>query len=412
MVFERDTDATAAGISTGRHSLSRPASLDDVFDDPAHGAVGRDRLGVHFAWEGVLLLGVVVLGYLLFTNHRAAVTGAQLELLLVFIAAIGLLAFGAAMSLRVAAPNLAIGPIALASALWYAQNSNQGLVKTSLWPLALSLAVGLGIAILVVGFHVPGWAGSLVAVLAVMAWINNRFSGSSDLRVSGEFDPTSNAYYIFGGFAVLSLVAGMLGLIKPIRRGIGRFRPVADPAQRRGGLAATVTIIGLLASSVLAAVGGILLAAQSGAAGRPVEIEAGMGLELTALAMGAALVGGTSAFGRRGGLLGTVLGTGLIALIMIYGDRSGWNISPLLLAGGAVATGLVVTRLVETFGRPLTVDESTDDWSDVGVSGATTWATPATTTTTDTWTGLTSQPASPPPTTTTTTQWGDTDRWR
>jgi hypothetical protein len=412
MVFERDTDATTAGLSTGRHSFSRPASLDDVFDDPAHGQVGRDRLGVHFAWEGVLLLAVVVLGYLLYTNHRSAVTGAELKSLLVFITAIGLLAFGAAMSLRVAAPNLAIGPIALASALWYAKQSDQGLVKTALWPLALALAVGLGIAILVVGFHVPGWAGSLVAVLAVLAWIDNRFAGSGEVQVAGEFNPTTNAYYIVGGFAVLSLVAGLLGLIKPIRRGIGRFRPVADPAQRRGGLAATVTIIGLLSSSALAAVGGILLAAHSGAVGQPVEIEAGMGLELTALAMGAALVGGTSAFGRRGGLFGTILGTGLIALVMVYADKSGWNVSPLLLAGGAVATGLVVTRLVETFGRPLSVDDNPDDWSDVG--GATTWATPTTTTTTtgDPWSGLSSQPASPPPTTTTSTQWGDTDRWR
>src|SRR5690242_19615231 len=113
MVFERDTDATMAGVSTGRHSLSRVASLDDVFDDPAHGEVGRDRLGVHFAWEGVLLLGVLVLGYLLYANHKAAVTGGELKSLLVFISAFGLIASGAAMSLRVSAPNLALGPIAV-----------------------------------------------------------------------------------------------------------------------------------------------------------------------------------------------------------------------------------------------------------------------------------------------------------
>ncbi|HZM84326.1 MAG TPA: hypothetical protein VFC19_52065, partial [Candidatus Limnocylindrales bacterium] len=260
MVFERDTDATTAGISTGRHSFSRTTSLEDVFDDPAHGEVGRDRLGVHFAWEGVLLLGVVVVGYLLYANHKSAVTGVELRALLVYIAAIGLIAVGAAMSLRVAAPNLALGPIALASALWYAKNSGSDLFRTSALPVALALAVGLGIAILVVGFQVPGWAGSLVAVLAVLAWIQNRFPSNVD--VAGGFDPTNRAYYIFGGFVALSLVAGLLGLIKPIRRGVGRFRPVADPALRRGGTAATVTIIGLLGSSALAAVGGIMLAAH------------------------------------------------------------------------------------------------------------------------------------------------------
>ena len=412
MVFERDTDATTAGLSTGRHSFPRPASLEDVFDDPAHGEVGRDRLGVHFAWEGVLLLGVVVLGYLLYANYQTAVTGVQLKALFVLIAALGLIAVGAAMSLRVAAPNLAIGPIALACALWYAKNSESGLILTALLPLSLALAVGLGIAILVVGFQVPGWAGSFVAVLAVLAWIQLRFSGS--VEVVGDFDPTDNAYYIFGGFVAVSLVAGLLGLIKPIRRGVGRFRPVADPALRRGGTAATVTIIGLLGSSALASIGGILLAANSGAAERSVQAGTTAGIELTALAIGVALVGGTSAFGRRGGLFGTILGTGLVVLLMVYGDQSGWGISPLLLAGGAVATGLIVTRLVETFGRPLSVDENPDDWTDVGVGGAASWSAPSTTG--DPWAGLSSQPASPPPptstTTTATSQWGDTDRWR
>jgi len=413
MVFERDTDATTAGISTGRHSFSRTTSLEDVFDDPAHGEVGRDRLGVHFAWEGVLLLGVVVVGYLLYANHKSAVTGVELRALLVYIAAIGLIAVGAAMSLRVAAPNLALGPIALASALWYAKNSGSDLFRTSALPVALALAVGLGIAILVVGFQVPGWAGSLVAVLAVLAWIQNRFPSNVD--VAGGFDPTNRAYYIFGGFVALSLVAGLLGLIKPIRRGVGRFRPVADPALRRGGTAATVTIIGLLGSSALAAVGGIMLAAHDGAADQPVPASASTGIELTAVAIGAALVGGTSAFGRRGGLFGTILGTSVLALLMVYGDQSGWNISPLLLAGGAVGTGLIVTRLVETFGRPLSVDDNPDDWNDVGVGGATSWSTPSSssssTTTGDPWSGLSSPTATPPSTPTTTTQWGDTDRW-
>ena len=185
---------------------------------------------------------------------------------------------------------------------------------------------------------------------------------------------------------------------------------MADPALRRGGTAAAVTVIGLLGSSLLAATGGILLAAHNRAIQEPVQVGTNVGMQLTALAMGAALVGGTSAFGRRGGLFGTILGTGVITLLMVYGDRSGWNVSPLLLGGGAVATGLVVTRLVETFGRPLSVDDSPEDWSDVAVGAATTWSTPSTTG--DPWTGLSSQPASPPSTTTTSTQWGDTDRWR
>lgn len=409
MVYGRDTDATDAGQLSGRHSLSRSSSvtnLDDVFDDPAHGDIGRDRLGVHFAWEGVLLLAVLVLGYLLFANYPDAVSGAPLRALLVSIAALGLLAFGASMSLRVGAPNLAIGSVAVASALYYAENGAKGPVSASVWPIAVALAVGLGLAILVVGFHVPGWAGSLVATLVVVAWIKNKFVDSVDVR--GDFDPTNHAYYLVGGFVVLSVVAGLLGLIKPVRRGVGRFRPIGDPATRRGGMAGTVTAIGLISSTGLAAVAGVITAAAAGVAGESVTPT--IGIELTALALGAALVGGVSAFGRRGGVFGTILGTILIALLMSYGEHADWRISVWALAAGTVGTGLIVTRLVETFGRPLAIDEAPDDWSDVGVGGTTGWSTAPTSG--DPWAGLSSAPSSPPPTTTTTSQWGDTDRWR
>jgi len=95
-------------------------------------------------------------------------------------------------------------------------------------------------------------------------------------------------------------------------------------------------------------------------------------------------------------------------LLMTYGEKANWRISPWVLAAGAVGIGLIVTRLVETFGRPLSLDGGADDWSDVGVGtvGTSSWSTG-----TDTWSGLSATPTSPSPTTT--TQWGaDADRWR
>jgi hypothetical protein len=392
MSYERDTDVTDA---VGRHSRSSVANLEDVFDDPEHGAVGRDRLGVHFAWEGVLLLGVAVLGYLLYANHRETVTGSGLKGLLVFASALGILALAGSISLRTAAPHLALGSVAVATALYYAQHSGQGLVSTSTPPLLMALGLGVGLAVLVVGFQVPGWAGSLVAALVTIAWLQVKFPGT--VEVHGEFNPSPKAYYLFGAFAVVSLVGGLLGVIKSIRRGVGRFRPVSDPASRRGGLAATVTSLAIIGSTLLASIAGIILASAAGTGGDDAALAAmfwnkgqpGTGLEWTALALGAALVGGVSAFGRRGGVFGTVLATGLIVLLMTYGEKANWRISIWVLAAGAVGTGLVVTRLVETFGRPLSLEGSADDWSDVGVGTTTsTWNTG----TTDTWSGLSAQP--------------------
>ncbi|MDI1465099.1 ABC transporter permease [Catellatospora sp. KI3] len=398
------------GGGTGQHAVvssrdsgfhhSRPAAagnLDDVFDDPTHGAVGRDRLGVHFAWEGVLALGVVTIGYLLFRNHVDQLRGTSFRELLVFVSVLGLLALGASMTLRVGAVNLALGPVAAAAAVFYAQHGNDGIVPTAAVAVAFAAALGAVIALVVVGFHVPGWAGSLSAALLAVVWIQKQ--PTTPLTVAGEYTPVPHAYYLIGGFAALSLVGGLLGAIRSLRRGIGRFRPVGDPADRRGGLAGTVAALAIIGSTALAAVAGVLLAALYGAQEQVVVPT--LGFDLTGLAVGAALVGGVSAFGRRGGVFGTLLATALLGLVMWYAVAADWKMSQYALAAGALAVGLVVTRLVETFGRPLPVDDP-DDWSDVGVPATSSWSTGSG----DTWANLPAQPAPPR-----TDQWGDDDRW-
>ncbi len=409
MAYGHDSDATDAGqFGGGRHSASRPTTnLEDVFDDPAHGEIGRDRLGVHFAWEGVLLLGVLALGYLLYANHRDAVSGSSLKSLLVFGSLLGLLALAASMTLRAGVVNLALGPIFIASALYFAHKGTGDFLDTAVWPLMLGLAVGAGIAVLVVGFHVPSWAGSLVGALVAIAWIENKYP--DPIAVAGGFDPTKQAYYLIGGFVLLSVIGGLLGLIKPVRRGVGRFRPVSDPASRRGGLAAGVAALTLIVSTAFAAVAGVLYAGYLGIADQ--QMTPGSGLEWTALALGAALVGGVSAFGRRGGVFGTLLATAVITLLITYSRFEDWGIALSVLGAGAVAVGLIVTRLVETFGRPLSLEDGPDDWSDVGIATTSSWSTTSTTAA-DTWSGLSAQPTSPA--TTTTSTWGaeSTDRWR
>lgn len=351
----------ATSLGPNRQPVSA-ATLDDVFDDPEHGDPGRDRLAVHFAWESVLLVGGLILAYLLFSQHRNAVTGDSLDRLLTFGAGLGLLALGAALSLRTAAVNLAIGPIAMAAGLFYAQHGGEGVVPTTIKAGALAAAIGVITSIIVVGFHVPGWAGSLVVALTVIVWIQQH---SGPVTVTGEFDPTERAVYYAGAFVALSLVTALLGTIKSIRRGVGRFRPVGDPSLRRGGFAGFVTTLGLVFSSVLAAIGGVLFASLM----EKVD-PARSGLELTGLAIGIALLGGASAFGRRGGVFGTVLAATAVVLVIWFGQAADWKLSLYAVAAATVAAGLVVTRLVETFGRPLpNVDE--EAWT---VEASSSWA--------------------------------------
>jgi len=175
------------------------------------------------------------------------------------------------------------------------------------------------------------------------------------MHVNGGYAPGPDAYYWFGGFCVVSLVASVVGLIPTVRRAIGRFRPVADPARRRGVVAAFIVIGATVASTVLAAAGGVLSVLVVHRA-QPSD-----GIELTALALGIALLGGTSAFGRRGGILGTIFAAGLVTVGMAYAVASHRTWPAAAFAAVAIGLGLVVTRLVERFGRPSSVIHGLDD---------------------------------------------------
>ncbi len=139
-----------------------------------------------------------------------------------------------------------------------------------------------------------------------------------------------------------------------IRRGFGQFRPVIDPARRRGMTAAMIVVGATVGSSVLAGLSGVFTVLISH------QVAPSNGLELTGLALGAALLGGTSAFGRRGGIFGTIFAVALISVGLAYAEATDRHWSAGGLAVIAIAVGLGITRLVERFGRPVLPPSSTD----------------------------------------------------
>ncbi len=326
---------------------------------------GRDRLGVHIGWEIVLLLAVAALAFLLHEFDATALRRPDLDGLLISGAAIGLLALGAGLTLRAGVPNLAVGPIALAAALHYAENGDQGLVASTVPALGIAAGGALIVALLILMLHVPGWLASLGAALGVIVFNQLR---TLPVAVQGTYDPSDHAFHLFGGFALLAVLGGALGTVTPVRRLVGRMRPVGDPADRRGGLTALPIVFSLLISSVFAVGAGVLLAA--GADGPVVP---GTGLEWTGIAFGAALLAGTSAFGRRGGIFGTLLSVAGLALFLEYADRRNLAIALFAVAGATIGAGLLVTRLIETYGRPLTGSDPGEEWN-AAPSAGTTWS--------------------------------------
>jgi ribose/xylose/arabinose/galactoside ABC-type transport system permease subunit len=351
-------------------------NLDYVFDDPADGEPGRDRMLVHGLWELVLVLAVAGIGYLLYRERSAAFSGDGLRTLLLTASALGLVAAAASVALRAGVPNLAVGAVAVAGGLYYGHNSGSGIGQVLLVVVGLAAAVGAVQGLIVVGLHVPSWAVSIGVGLGVLVWAQRQ----TPLTDVTGYDPLPHAYYWFGGFCVVSIVASVLGLIPSPRRAFGRFRPVADPAQRRGVVAAVIAVAATVASAVLAGLGGVLGVTLTH------QVAASDGLDLTALAVGAALLGGTSAFGRRGGVFGTVFAVGLLTIADQYLTVTNRAWSTAALGAVALGVGLAVTRLVERFGRPDQGGSHTDEeeWAPTGHSAASagrSWQPAATTTT-------------------------------
>ncbi|MGI5524346.1 ABC transporter permease [Micromonospora sp. CA-259024] len=377
----------------GRDRSAEPSSgvpavvLETVFDDPTHGEPGRDRIGVHLGWELLLLAGLVALGWLLWQDNSGAVRGENLRTLLVDAVGLGLLALAAGLSLRTAAPNLAIGPIAVAAALHYAEQGDRGLPASVGPAVAVAALGGLALALAVVVLHVPGWAASLAGAAGVVVYIERR---SAPVLVQGDYDPGRSAGYLFAGFAAVAVLGGLFGAIRAIRRLVGRYRPVADPARRRGVVAAVVTAVALVGSTVLAALAGVLLAAND-----PGPVAPTSGLDWTMLAIGVTLLAGTSAYGRRGGVFGIVLAVSLVTVFQTYAPERGWTLSNWAVGGAALGVGLLVTRLVETFGRPR--PGSTDKPEPVGDGTISTGWAMSQTQSVDNWPPTLPTPAAPQP---------------
>lgn len=353
--FREEADFHPRGFPQG--DPAREAALDDVFDDPAGGEPGRDRLGVHWVWELVLLAATAALAVLVWQADADALRGENLAQLLVIASGFAMLGLAAGATLRAGAPNLAIGPVAAAAAVYVADRGAEGVATPTVYAMVAAAALALALAVLVVGLHVPAWAASLAAAGGVVVWLTQQ---PVAVPLASEFDPTDQGPMLFLVVMAVAVLAGLLGTLKPVRRTLGRFRPIADPARRRGVAAGLSATVALVVSMVLAVLAGVVLAAADGG---PVPGSSGTWwLELTMVGLAVALVGGTSAFGRRGGVFGTVLAVLALVLFDRYQQLQDWGIALLATATVALVAGLAVTRLVELFGRPLSADAQ--EWED------------------------------------------------
>lgn len=339
---QRDTPPTATPGGPQPPTAPQP-NLHYVFDDPNDGEVGRDKMLVHVLWELALLAAVVIAAVALVGAHPGALS----ERALYLDGALALLvAVSAAVGLRAGVPNLALGGVAVVAGVMVATQTHGSWGGPAGQAVAVCAGLGLVQGIVIVGLHVPAWAAGLAALVGLGTWA----SAQHVPAVSTGYDPASDAYLWLGGVAALSVVVGLVGLHPGLRRGFARFRPVADPAKRRGTAANIIAVVVTVVSSALAGLAGVLLALLGEL---PRSDAGGLALHVTALGLGAALLGGTSAFGRRGGIFGTVLAASLLTVVLAWAGRAHPSWPGGYIMGLAIVVGLVATRLVERFGRPV-----------------------------------------------------------
>ena len=240
----------------GRDRSAEPSSgvpaavLENVFDDPTHGEPGRDRIGVHLGWELLLLAGLAALGWLLWQEDSAALRGDNLRH-----------AAGRRGRAGAARPGCRAEPAD--GGTEPGRRADRARRRPALRRAGRSGPAGVGRPGRGRRRAGSGWRWrwswwcctcpvGLPAWPALPAWWCTSNGASAPVLVQGDYDPARQRRRTSSPASPRwPSSAGCSAPTRAVRRLVGRYRPIADPARRRGGLAAVVTAVALVGSSVL-----------------------------------------------------------------------------------------------------------------------------------------------------------------
>ncbi|WP_025273358.1 hypothetical protein [Haloglycomyces albus] len=297
----------------------------------------RDRLGIHLVWEIALFLCAAGL---LFALTRSGVgpfsetgwSGFAAALLPLLLGTAGM-----ALSLRVSTVNLAIGPIALFSGWLFVDASASGTVLAIGMALGAAFFLGLTSALLNAWLRIPGWATS-IGIGGSLILLSRSEPGVFHLDALGN----NIVYLALGATVVFTLGLATIGAFAGIRARLEANRETPDGQWRPHPW---LLGSGIIASFLLAGAAGVVFSWSGSNAETATLINP---WELSLMALGAALLGGTSVYGRRGGFAGTFLGAVVVLSSMWFLEDRGW-FNPLWIPVGAIVFGFVLTRVVEVW---------------------------------------------------------------
>jgi ribose/xylose/arabinose/galactoside ABC-type transport system permease subunit len=296
-------------------------------------------------WEGVLLIGVIVVVAGMSVAHPGALTkGGGFAASAAYL---GFMAAAFALSLRTATPNLAVAAVGAVCGYLFAKLVSGGTATVLAGLVAVLAAIGFGLVLaLITGLTaLPSWAVTLVGGFilqgALLAASLEGFALRSEPAGAGTF------WLWLAVFAVVSIAGAVAFAVPAVRAALTRNRVEPGDVPNRftpGKLVGAA--VGLIGSSALAGFSGVLLTERAAYA------TPNIGNALLIYAAAAVFIGGVSPFGGRGGILGVVLGVllieGLVQWLLLAGAKS----STLYVVIGVIAlVGLLVNWLLELIGR-------------------------------------------------------------
>jgi ribose/xylose/arabinose/galactoside ABC-type transport system permease subunit len=302
--------------------------------------VPPDRPLINLLWEVVLL---IVAGVFL-SAAIASSRGASLSEIFDPVGYVGLIASGLALSLRTGTPNLAVGSLATFTGVLgvhLATADGWSLVTAMTLAVLVTAVIGLVAGVFVAALSVPAWAMTLAVAFLVYA-LSLEISGLKlgVLRQSATYSTTLWVVVFF----VISLGGGLLWLSPAVRTMFSASRGASEPGQWAGLPAGLGAVVGLTGSSLLAGVGGVASTLFLSTADPTSD-----GVGATVVALAAVLVGGTSVFGRRAGVAGTIFGVIIAESVNFIMLTEGFSVSLFYVPFGLmIIFGLGVSRALES----------------------------------------------------------------
>lgn len=292
-----------------------------------------------------VIFGLVTLGFALMAPNFASLTTAGAVLRITAI--VSVMAVGMTFVIICGEIDLSVGSMASLSGIVGAliMQSGYGWASALLLTLAFGGAVGMTTGLLVTRLRIPSFLVSL-GMLSVLSGIALTVTGTRPVPiVSTAFSSILWDGQVFGipipiVWTLCVALAGYYVLhLTPFGRRVLATGGNSVAARFSGVRTDLTRVIAFTISGTTAALGGLMLAARS-TAGNP---SLGSGLELDVIA--AVIIGGTSLFGGKGTIPGSVIGAIFIGIVSFGLLVMGFSTSiQEIIKGGIIIAAVALAR--------------------------------------------------------------------